>query len=69
MSILVAAPEATNLKDLRSSGWASKSVKQEMQDNLLRMLAAGETLFPGIIGFDDTVIPEINLAILAGHDI
>ena len=40
-----------------------------MRGNLLRMLAAGETLFPGIVGYDDTVIPEINLAILAGHDI
>ena len=33
------------------------------------MLAAGEELFPGIIGYDDTVIPEINLALLSGHDI
>lgn len=40
-----------------------------MRGNLLRMLAAGESLFPGIVGYDDTVIPEINLAILAGHDI
>src|SRR3954467_2269302 len=56
------------LKDLRSSGWAPKTVKQEIRDNFLRMLRAGEELFPGIIGYDDTVIPEINLALLAGHD-
>ncbi|MGV3484962.1 MAG: magnesium chelatase [Planctomycetaceae bacterium] len=68
MSTLVSAPEATNLRDLLATGWTSKSVKQEMRDNLLRMLAAGEELFPGIVGYDDTVIPEINLAILAGHD-
>ena len=56
------------LAELRESGWQSKSVKEEIHDNFLRMLSAGEELFPGIIGFDDTVIPEINLAIIAGHD-
>jgi len=58
----------TNLRELRDSGWVSKSVKQEVRDNFLRMLAAGEELFPGIVGYDSTVIPEINIAILAGHD-
>jgi magnesium chelatase subunit I len=46
----------------------SKTVKQEIRDNFLRMLQAGEDLFPGIIGYENTVLPEINLAILAGHD-
>ena len=69
MSTELASPAATNLSDLRATGWTSKSVKHEMRGNLLRMLAAGEILFPGIVGYDDTVIPEINLAILAGHDI
>jgi magnesium chelatase subunit I len=59
----------TNLKELRESGWVSKTVKQEIRDNFLRMLSAGEELFPGIIGYDDTVIPEINLALIAGHDL
>jgi magnesium chelatase subunit I len=58
----------TNLRELRDSGWASKSVKNEVRDNFLRMLAAGDELFPGIVGYDSTVIPEINIAILAGHD-
>ena len=53
---------------LRASGWKSKSVKQELHDNLLRMIATREPLFPGIIGYDDTVIPEICLALLAKHD-
>ena len=57
-----------NLAALRESGWLSKTVKQEIHDNFLRMLAAGTELFPGIVGYDDTVIPEINLALLAGHD-
>lgn len=58
----------TTLKELRESGWESKTVKQEVRDNFLRMLAAGEELFPGIVGYDDTVIPEINMALLSGHD-
>src|SRR5216683_3197453 len=58
----------SNLKELRASGWASKTVKQEIRDNFLRMLRQGEELFPGIIGYDSTVIPEINLALIAGHD-
>ncbi|GAB6165308.1 magnesium chelatase [Thermostilla marina] len=59
---------ATNLKELEESGWRSKTVKEEIRDNLLAALAAGEELFPGIVGYDDTVIPEINLALIAGHD-
>jgi magnesium chelatase subunit I len=64
-----AALRPTNLKELRGSGWVSKTVKHEMRDNFLRMLRAGEELFPGIIGYDNTVIPEINLALIAGHDL
>jgi magnesium chelatase subunit I len=60
--------QATTLGQLRDSGWVSKTVKQEIRDNFLRMLQAGEPLFPGIVGYDNTVIPEINLALLAGHD-
>jgi len=57
-----------NLAELRHSGWQTKTVKQEIHDNFLRILASGEELFSGILGYDDTVIPEINLALLAGHD-
>src|SRR5437588_12408285 len=59
----------TNLRELRDSGWVSKSVKQEVRDNFLRMLAEGHELFPGIVGYDSTVIPEINIALIAGHDL
>src|SRR5438445_1063162 len=59
----------SNLKELRDTGWVSKTVKQEIRDNFLRMLKEGEELFPGIIGYEDTVIPEINLALIAGHDL
>ena len=56
------------LAELRASGWTSKSVKQEIYDNFIRMLSQGDELFPGIIGYDDTVIPEINLSLIARHD-
>ena len=58
----------TNLADLRDSGWQSKNVKREIYDNLLVALCQEEDLFPGIVGYDDTVIPEIVLALLSGHD-
>ena len=60
--------QLTNLRDLRAAGWKSKTVKQEIHDNFLRMLRDGEELFPGIVGYDDTVVPEVNIALLAGHD-
>jgi magnesium chelatase subunit I len=56
------------LAELRSSGWRSKNVKQEIHDNFIVKLQAGEDLYPGIVGYDDTVIPELNIAILAQHD-
>ena len=62
------ATKPTNLAELRDSGWTSKSVKQELHDNFLRLLADGEELYPGIIGFENTVIPEINIALLSQHD-
>lgn len=57
-----------NLAELKQSGWQSKPVKREIRDNFLRMLAKQEPLFPGIIGYENTVIPEINIALIAGHD-
>ena len=54
--------------ELRASGWQSKTVKQEIHDNLLASLRERDELFPGIIGYEDTVVPEIVLAVLAGHD-
>ncbi len=57
-----------NLAELRESGWQSRLVKEEIRENFLCALQSGENLFPGVIGFEDTVIPEINNAIIAGHD-
>jgi magnesium chelatase subunit I len=56
------------LADLRASGWASVSVAEEMRRNTAKAIAAGRTLVPGVLGFEDTVIPALENAILAGHD-
>lgn len=58
-----------NLGELKDSGWISKSVKNEIRDNLILKLKAGEQVFEGIFGYDKTVIPQIIHAVLAGHDI
>jgi magnesium chelatase subunit I len=62
------ATRPTNLAALRAGGWVSKPVKVELRDNFIAALQRGDELFPGIVGYDDTVIPEINNAIIAGHD-
>jgi magnesium chelatase subunit I len=55
--------------DLKKSGYQVLPVREEMRTNLLRMLAASERILPGIIGYEETVIPEIENAVLAGHHI
>jgi len=63
------APDPTTLGALRASGHTHKPVKVELRDNLLARLAASETAFPGILGFDATVLPQVERALLAGHDL
>ncbi len=55
--------------ELKKSGYQSKSIKQELRDNLIERLKKKEKSFDGILGFDDTVIPEIQTAILSKHNI
>src|SRR5712691_894724 len=59
---------AHTIGDLRARGWQRKSVKQELRDNLIARLRKGESFLPGIVGFDETVVPQIENAILAGQD-
>src|SRR6516165_8145317 len=59
----------TALADLRASGWESASVAEEMRRNTEKAIAAGSSLVPGILGFDETVVPQLENAILAGHDV
>ncbi len=61
-------PEPATLGQLRTSGYHPRGTKQELRDNLLARLRNGENAFPGIVGFDDTVLPELESALLAGHD-
>jgi magnesium chelatase subunit I len=56
------------LGELRQARLHTRSVKQEVRDNLVRKLQAGEPLFPGIIGYEDTVIPQLVNAILSRHN-
>ncbi len=56
------------LAELRTSGYRIASVKDEMRRNLIRKLKAGTPIFQGIIGYDDTVIPQVQNAILSRHD-
>jgi magnesium chelatase subunit I len=56
------------LGDLRQSGYRPRPVKQEIRDNLVCKLRAGEPLFPGIIGYDETVIPQLVNAVLSRHN-
>jgi magnesium chelatase subunit I len=62
----------TNIKtlgELRKSGYQAKSIKDELRDNLIKKLKTKEAVFSGIWGYEETVIPDLERAILAGHDI
>jgi magnesium chelatase subunit I len=60
---------ATTLGELRATGHVHRSVKSEIRENLLARLRAGEDAFPGMVGFEETVLPELETALLAGHDL
>ena len=62
-------PDIATLGQLRASGHEHRSVKAEVRDNLLARLAAGDETFPGLLGYDETVLPEVERALLAGHDL
>src|SRR5947208_10065482 len=57
------------LGELKASGYKSKSIKEELRHNLIRKLKDGETTFPGIIGYEDSVIPDVERALLSKHNI
>ncbi|MEO9884917.1 MAG: magnesium chelatase [Balneola sp.] len=58
----------TTLGELKNKGWKSLSVKEELRKNLIQKLKSGEALFPGILGYDKTVLPQIQHAIFSRHD-
>src|SRR5436305_1505534 len=57
------------LGQLRESGWESIPVKEEVRRNAAAKVKAGEPMFPGVLGYDDTVLPQLENALLAGHDV
>ena len=61
--------QAKTLGELKAGGYQSVSVKNELRANLIRKLRAGERLFPGVVGYDETVIPQLVNAILARHNL
>ena len=60
--------QAQTLGRLRKSGWLSRTVKEEIRQNAIKRIQKGEELFPGVLGYENTVIPQLENALLAGHD-
>ncbi|MFP5331752.1 MAG: AAA family ATPase, partial [Acidimicrobiia bacterium] len=60
--------QPSTIGELRATGWQDRTVKEELRHNLVVRMRSGEDLFPGIVGYDDTVLPALERAILAGHD-
>lgn len=62
-------PTASTIGQLKASGWKSRSVKEEIRENSVTRIRAGLPLSESILGYDDTVMPQLHNALLAGHDI
>ena len=62
-------PKARTLGALKRSAYRSSTVKQELRRNLIAKIKKGEDLFPGIVGYEDTVVPQIENAVLSQHDV
>ncbi|MCI0886368.1 MAG: magnesium chelatase, partial [Chloroflexi bacterium] len=58
-----------NIGELKEAGWQRQTVKQEMRKNLIARIKKGKEHFPGIIGFEETVVPFVENAVISGHDI
>ncbi len=59
----------STLGGLKASGWQSRTIKDEIRENAIARIRAGEDLFPGVMGYEDTVVPQLEHAVLAGHDV
>jgi magnesium chelatase subunit I len=62
-------PKIKTLGELKASGYKTRSIKTELRENLIKKLQRKEAVFAGIWGYEETVIPDLERAILAGHDI
>ena len=65
-------PDTTNrpqtLGQLKAQGYRPRTVKEELRDNLIAKIKSGAELFPGIVGYDKTVVPQLENALLSRHD-
>ncbi|MXW94908.1 MAG: magnesium chelatase, partial [Acidimicrobiaceae bacterium] len=61
-------PRHATLGELRASGWTSVPVRQELRRNATERIRSGLPLFDDVLGYHDTVIPQVENALLAGHD-
>ncbi|MDB5078035.1 MAG: magnesium chelatase [Chloroflexi bacterium] len=61
--------QAQTIGELRKSGYQLQTIKQEMRKNLIAKMKAGDELFPGVVGYEETVIPQVENAILSGQDV
>ena len=69
MTSTASHPAPATVGQLRESGWVSVPVKEEMRRNAIARIQSGEALFPGVLGYEDTVLPQLENALLAGHDV
>src|SRR5256885_16720906 len=60
---------ATTIDELRAQDYPDRTVKDELRTNLLGRLGRGQSLFPSVVGFDESVLPALERGILAGHDL
>ena len=67
--MVTSAPSITTVGDLKASGYQQKTLRHELRDNLLAALREGRDPWPGLHGFEDTVIPQLERALIAGHDV
>jgi magnesium chelatase subunit I len=67
--VSIPRPADTTLGELRAAGYRSRTVKEELRANLLARIGAGEAFLPGILGYDESVLPQLENAILAGQDV
>jgi len=62
-------PSPSTLGALRAAGWRPRPVREELRENLVARIRRGEPLFPGVLGYDESVIPAVEHALLCGHDL
>ncbi|HEY8922572.1 MAG TPA: magnesium chelatase, partial [Candidatus Limnocylindria bacterium] len=65
----MSSTEPRTIAELRASGHQRETVKQEMRRNLLARVRERRPIFPGIVGYEETVIPQVSNAVISGHDL